>query len=92
MYYKCVLITEESSTKEINEIIPNESYLAKAKESSAIFKDDIVHPMDMAMYWIEYVAKFHGAKHLKSKHAVKMSWLELIDVIFVNLLAAFILI
>lgn len=83
-------ITEETFSKAVNQIISNESYLIKAKETSAIFKDNIAHPMDVAMYWIEYVAKFKGAKHLKS-HAVQMSWFTylLLDVLLVNLLAVF---
>lgn len=42
------------------------------------------------MFWIEHVAKFKGAKHLKS-HAAKMCWFTylLLDVILVNLLAVF---
>ena len=81
-------ITEETFTAAITELVSNKEYLAKAKETSAVFKDNIVQPMDEAMYWIEYVAKFKGAKHLKS-HAVHMCWFSylLLDVILVNLLA-----
>lgn len=62
--------------------------MEKAKQTSAIFKDNIVHPMEEAMFWIEHVAKFKGAKHLKS-HAANMSWFTylLLDVLLVNILA-----
>ena len=78
-------ITKESFAKTINELIYNKAYLTKAKETSAVFKDNLVHPMDEAMFWIEHVAKFKGAKHLKS-HAVNMSWFSylLLDVLLVN--------
>lgn len=78
-------ITTNSFSTAINEIISNEAYLAKAKETSAVFKDNLMHPMDEAMFWIEHVAKFKGAKHLKS-HAVNMSLFSylLLDVLLVN--------
>lgn len=81
-------ITEKTFTEAITEMISNDRYLAKAKETSAIFKDNIVSPMSEAMFWIEHVAKFKGAKHLKS-HATQMSWFTylLLDIILVNLLA-----
>ena len=81
-------ITEQTFSKAINEIVSDASFLNKAKETSAIFNDNLVHPMDEAMFWIEHVAKFKGAKHLKS-HAVNMSWFTylLLDVILVNAMA-----
>lgn len=81
-------ITIKTFSKAINEIISNEAYLNKVKGTSAIFKDNLVHPMDEAMYWIEYVARFKGANHLKSQ-AAYMSWFTylLLDVVLVTLLA-----
>lgn len=85
-------MTKDSFSKKINEIISNESFMVRAKQTSAIFKDNLVHPMDEAMFWIEHVAKFKGAKHLKS-YAVRMSWFTylLLDVIFVSILGASVL-
>ena len=81
-------ITVDTFSKAINEIISNKSYMNKMKDTSTIFKDNLVHPMDEAMYWIEYVAKFKGAPHLKS-YAAYMPWYTylLLDVFLVNLLA-----
>ncbi|XP_031627056.1 UDP-glucuronosyltransferase 2B20-like [Contarinia nasturtii] len=83
-------ITKESFSKAVNEILSDMSYLSKAKETSAIFKDNLVHPMDEAMFWIEHVCKFKGAKHLKS-HAVNMTWFSylLFDVLFINAIILF---
>lgn len=80
-------ITEELFTETLNELVSNESYFNKAKEISAIFKDNLVQPMDEAMFWIEHVVKFKGAKHLKS-HAVNISLFSylLLDVLAVNVL------
>lgn len=84
-------ISEESFTKGIIDMISNEGYMIKAKETSAIFKDNLVHPMQESMFWIEHVAKFKGAKHLKS-HAVNMSWFSylIFDVLFVSAIIALI--
>lgn len=80
-------MTKESLSEKINEIISNESFMNRAKQTSAVFKDNLVHPMDEAVFWIEHVAKFKGAKHLES-HAVHMPWFSylLLDIIFVSLL------
>lgn len=78
-------VTTESFSKTLHELISNESYLAKAKEASAIFNDNLLPPMSEAMFWIEHVCRFRGAKHLKS-HAENMSWFTylLLDVLIVN--------
>lgn len=83
-------ITVESFTKAINRIISDDSFITKAKHTAAIFKDNLVHPMDEAMFWIEHVCKFKGAKHLKS-HAVEMSYFSylLFDVIVASAITFF---
>lgn len=80
-------LTMESLTRTLNEILLNGNYSKRAKEISAIFNDNIVHPMDEAMWWIEYIIRFKGAKHLKS-HAIQMSWFQYLqlDVILVNII------
>lgn len=69
----------------------NKPYLEKAKHTSAVFRDNVVHPLDEAVFWIEHVAQFKGTKHLKS-HAINMSWFTYLslDVILANLLRVFI--
>lgn len=79
-------VTKDSLLMTIIEIISSEHFLTKAKYTASVFKHNPVHPMDEAMFWIEHVAKFKGAKHLKS-HAVQMSWFTylLLDVILATL-------
>lgn len=74
-------LSTELLVDSVREMTTNKSYLIKAQELSSIFKDEIVHPMDEAMWWIEHVLKFRGAKHLKSQ-VVNMSWSQylLLDV------------
>lgn len=78
-------VTKESMSERISELINDKTFLFKAKQTSEIFKNNPVHPMDEALFWIEYVCKFKGAKHLKS-HAVNMPWFTylLLDIFIVN--------
>lgn len=84
-------VTKDSLSAKIKKLTADDSYLVRAKQTSAVFKDNLVHPMEEAMFWIEHVCKFKGAKHLKS-HAVNMSWFSylLIDVLIFNLMAGLI--
>lgn len=66
-------VTAETLSNAINDVISNKNYLHKAKETARLFNDNLVHPMDEAIFWIEYVIRSKGAKHLKSK-AVNMPW------------------
>ncbi len=68
-------ITEETLKDRIEELISNKKYRQKAKEISEVFNDNPRKPMVEAMYWIEYVARHKGAKHLKSA-AIKLSWYQ----------------
>lgn len=80
-------MTIESFNEVVQEIVTNNSYTNKIKEISAIYGDNLVHPLDEAMFWIEYVCRHRGAKHLKS-HAVHMSTFQilLLDVILTTIL------
>lgn len=86
-------ITHETLTADLKEILSNESYMKNAKELARNFNDNLVHPMDEAMFWIEYVIRSRGAKHLKS-YAVNMSWISylLLDVFLFPILAVMIII
>lgn len=80
------VINDETLYKTLNEVLTNKAYSKKAKDLSAKFNHNLVHPMDEAMWWIEYVCKFKGASHLKS-HAVNMSWFSylLLDILIATL-------
>lgn len=71
-------VTEEQLFVELNKVLQNQIYAAKAKEVGEIFNDNMMHPMDEAMYWIEHVIKSKGAKYLKSK-AVHLCWLQYVQ-------------
>ncbi|XP_055687900.1 UDP-glycosyltransferase UGT5 [Lutzomyia longipalpis] len=59
-------LTEESMSWAVNEMLTNPKYSKQAKAVSARFRDQPEDPMSRAIYWIEYVARHQGAKHLIS--------------------------
>lgn len=86
-------ITVETLSSHLNELLTNKSYYNRAKEVSRLFNDNLVHPMDEAMFWIEYVIRSgNGAKHLKS-HAVHMSWFSylMLDILIAPFVVIFII-
>lgn len=77
-----VKITNETFSASINEMLTNKAYFNRAKELAILFNDNLVHPMNESIYWIEHVLRSKGAKHLKS-NAVHMPWYSvlLLDII-----------
>lgn len=69
-------------SSKIEEMIRNKNYFKNAKEVSRLLNDNPMNPMDEAIYWLEYVVRNKGAKHLKSS-AVNLPWYKylLIDVL-----------
>ncbi|GAB0093834.1 UDP-glucuronosyltransferase [Sergentomyia squamirostris] len=59
-------LNEENIFNAINEMLTNPKYMQTAKTISARFRDQPEDPMDRAVYWVEYVARHKGAKHLIS--------------------------
>lgn len=69
-------ITEENLYTLIQELLENPKYSNNAKMRSQMFLDRPLKPIDNAVYWIEYVVKYHGADHLKVA-AVSLSLVEI---------------
>lgn len=66
--------TEEEIEEKIK-LLLSPVYAKKSKETSAVFQDNPIHPMEEAVYWIEYVIRHKGAPFMKSK-AVNMDAIE----------------
>lgn len=62
-------ITESNLPLKLDVLLNDPKYLAKAKEVSRIIMDRPIHPMNESIYWVEYVIRHGGAKHLKSAAA-----------------------
>jgi glucuronosyltransferase len=59
-------ITKDNFTETILEIVNNNQFRQKALQASELFRDNLVEPMNEAMYWMDYTVRTGGADHLKS--------------------------
>ncbi|XP_073847615.1 UDP-glycosyltransferase UGT5-like isoform X2 [Musca autumnalis] len=77
-------ITREILKKSLNELLHNPSYRDNIQRISNIFRDRPMEARETAVYWIEYVIRHNGAKHLRSA-GLDLKWyqLYLLDVIAV---------
>ncbi|CAG9819910.1 unnamed protein product [Phaedon cochleariae] len=75
-------LTKDSFSSALNEALKNSKYLENARKSSVFLHNRPMKPMDLAVYWTEFVARFRGAPHLRVA-AVNMPWYKylLVDVI-----------
>lgn len=53
-------------TNVLDEALSNSTYSEVAKKLSRLYRDRAEHPLDRAVYWIEYVIRHNGAKHMQS--------------------------
>ncbi|XP_043676207.1 UDP-glucosyltransferase 2-like [Vespula pensylvanica] len=84
-------MTEELIVRTITEVVENKTYSHNIKLISAILKDELVRPMEKAIWNIEHVLKFPNSKHLRY-HARDMSWIDYYSTILLILLILTILI
>ncbi|XP_053673814.1 UDP-glucosyltransferase 2-like [Anopheles nili] len=85
-------ITEETFGNNVRAMTKDKSYYDNAKHVSKLFQNRLVDPMQESIFWIEYVAHYKGAPHLKSK-STQLYWFQhlMLDVLIVPLfLIAFI--
>lgn len=59
-------LNETIFSKTLNEIISNPKYGKRAQELSRLYRDRPEHPLDKAVFWIEYVIRHNGARHMQS--------------------------
>ncbi|KAB5522322.1 hypothetical protein PHYPO_G00158240 [Pangasianodon hypophthalmus] len=59
----------------INDVINNPSYKESMMRLSRIHHDQPMKPLDQAIYWIEYVMRNKGAKHLRVE-AHNLTWYQ----------------
>lgn len=71
----------------ILEMMNNPKYSSNAKAISTIYHDQPVKPLDLAIYWTEYVLRHKGATHLRNP-AQKMNFLQKHSIDTVGMLIA----
>ncbi|XP_076243342.1 uncharacterized protein LOC143184768 [Calliopsis andreniformis] len=72
-------VTDETLGYAINQILYDDTYRTNIKKLSALYKERPMSPIDTAIYWIEYVAKYGN---ILQSPAVHLNWwqLNLLDV------------
>ncbi|XP_073427975.1 2-hydroxyacylsphingosine 1-beta-galactosyltransferase isoform X1 [Dendrobates tinctorius] len=75
-------MTEDTLFEALSDVIHNPSYRQKAQTLSKIHKDQPGHPVSRAAFWIDYVLRNNGAKHLRAA-AYDMSIVQyfLVDIV-----------
>nr|AHX56942.1 UDP-glycosyltransferase 211A1 [Strigamia maritima] len=81
-------ISSDTLLAAVNKVL-SKSYKENMKKYSAVFRDHLQHPLQRAVFWIEYVARHEGAKHLRSPgEDLNFFQYFLLDVIALILVAA----
>lgn len=68
-------ITADLLVDALDAIINDSSYKERMMKLSALHNDQPVKPLDLAVYWTEYVMRHKGAEHLRSA-AHKLNWFQ----------------
>ncbi|TKS67450.1 UDP-glucuronosyltransferase [Collichthys lucidus] len=68
-------VTAEKVVTALNKIIHDKSYKEKIMEMYAIHLDRPVEPLDLAVFWTEFIIKHKGAKHLRIA-AHELNWIQ----------------
>ncbi|XP_041642606.1 UDP-glucuronosyltransferase 2B31-like [Cheilinus undulatus] len=60
-------LSKDNFLEALKEVLYEPSYREKMKTMSNLHKDQPIKPLDRAMFWIEFVMRHKGAKHLKTE-------------------------
>ncbi|XP_075158859.1 UDP-glycosyltransferase UGT5-like [Haematobia irritans] len=69
-------LTEEDFRSTILEVLNNPKYRENVQQFSKLYRDRPMTPRQLVRYWVDYVIRHNGAKHMQSP-AVFMSWWQL---------------
>ncbi|XP_012258373.2 UDP-glycosyltransferase UGT5-like isoform X2 [Athalia rosae] len=77
-------MTEDDIYNTISKVANDPKYIRNIQKVSAYWKDEMNHPLDQAIHWVEYVMKHDGANHLKAA-VTEQNFVQyfLLDVIFI---------
>ncbi|XP_054624366.1 UDP-glucuronosyltransferase 1A1-like isoform X2 [Dunckerocampus dactyliophorus] len=84
-------MTTEDLLQALNEVINNTRHKETMRRLSALHKDRPVDPLDLSVYWTEFVMRHKGAEHLQA--AVKdLNWFQYFCLDVIALLATVLLV
>lgn len=70
-----VTLNEDTFSDALNELLTNKKYSEVVKYRSVLFRDRPISAMDTAIYWIEYVLRHNGARHMRS-NAIELNFFQ----------------
>ncbi|XP_043361703.1 UDP-glucuronosyltransferase 1A1-like isoform X3 [Dermochelys coriacea] len=68
-------MTSKDLSDALNAVINDKSYKENIMHLSALHLDRPVHPLDLAVYWVEFVMRHKGAQHLRPA-AHDLNWIQ----------------
>lgn len=68
-------LTSQNFLEAIQEVLHKRSYRENMQHLSALHQDKPMHPLDTALYWVEFVMRHRGAAHLRTS-SYQMPWYE----------------
>ncbi|KAK6292629.1 hypothetical protein J4Q44_G00372130 [Coregonus suidteri] len=68
-------ITSDKLVEALNKVINDKSYKEKMVKLSAVHKDRPIEPLDLAVFWSEFVMRHGGAEHLRPA-AHDLNWIQ----------------
>ena len=66
---------EDIALKAIKDLLENPQYRNKVKTEADLYLDRPMSALDTAVYWVEYVIRHNGAKHMQSQ-AIHLNWFQ----------------
>ncbi|KAH8343686.1 hypothetical protein KR059_004435, partial [Drosophila kikkawai] len=68
-------VTGEEFKEAMDRLVNEPSYRENALALSKRFRDQPMHPLDVAIYWTEYIVRYRGASHMR----VYPAYIKLVD-------------
>ncbi|KAM9123741.1 LOW QUALITY PROTEIN: UDP-glucuronosyltransferase 1A1-like [Pangshura tecta] len=68
-------MTSKDLSEALNAVINDKSYKENIMRLSALHLDRPIHPLDLAVYWVEFVMRHKGAQHLRPA-AHDLNWIQ----------------
>ncbi|XP_067461226.1 UDP-glucuronosyltransferase 1A1-like [Thunnus thynnus] len=84
-------VTTETLLWGLNEVINDTRYKENVQKLSTLHKDRPVDPLDLSVYWTEFVMRHKGAKHLRPA-VHDLNWFQYFSLDVIALLATVVLV
>lgn len=68
-------LNESLLSRALNEMLTNVSYRTVVRHRARLYRDRPAHPLDTAVWWVEYVLRHQGARHMQSA-ALFLNWFQ----------------